>query len=54
MYITEVDAVFKDADTFFPKFDRDIWKEISRNHHPKNEKNKFNFDIVEYQTKKII
>ena len=53
MYITEVDAVFEDADTFYPEVDRNIWIEISRNHHPKNEKNTFDFDIVEYQKKKM-
>ena len=49
IYITEVDVTFDDADTFFPEFDKSIWKEKSRIKHLKNEKNKFNFDFVIYE-----
>ena len=31
-HLTEVHAEF-DGDTFFPNFDRDHWREISRDHH---------------------
>ena len=32
-HLTEVHAEI-DGDTFFPNFDRDHWREISRDHHP--------------------
>ena len=32
-HLTQVHAEI-DGDTFFPKFDRDHWREISRDHHP--------------------
>lgn len=48
MLITEVDAVFEDADTFFPEFNKDEWKEERRQHHPKDDKHAYAFDYVTY------
>ncbi len=48
MLITEVDAAFEDADTFFPDFDKDQWKEERRQHHPKDERHAYSFDYVSY------
>lgn len=48
MYITEVQASF-DGDTFFPDFDKNSWKEVSRSHHPKDEKHDCAFDFVTYE-----
>lgn len=49
LYVTEVDASFPQATVFFPEIDRDIWQEVSRNHHPADERNKYSFDFVEYK-----
>ena len=48
MYITEVKGSF-DGDAFFPDFDKNHWKEISRSHHPKDEKHDYAFDYVIYE-----
>jgi dihydrofolate reductase len=47
LYLTEIDAVI-DGDTFFPEFRKSDWKEISRRHHPADERHAFPFDIVIY------
>jgi dihydrofolate reductase len=48
LYITEIMHKF-DGDTFFPKFDKKLWKEISREHHSIDEKHKYAFDFVIYK-----
>ena len=48
MYITEVHAQF-DGDTHFPEFDKSVWKEISRDHHEKDDRHDYSFDFVIYQ-----
>ncbi|MDL2289919.1 dihydrofolate reductase, partial [Paludibacteraceae bacterium OttesenSCG-928-F17] len=48
MYITWVDGEF-DADTYFPQFNFAEWKEVSREDHPADEKNKYAYSFVEYQ-----
>ncbi len=48
IYATEVDAVFPDADTFFPKLGGE-WQEVAREHHEADEKNLYAFDFVEYK-----
>lgn len=48
IYATEVQASFPDADTFFPQIDTAVWREVDRQHHPKDEKNRYDFDIVTY------
>lgn len=47
MYLTEIDAHIN-GDTFFPEVDRQQWKEISRKHHPADERHAYAFDIVVY------
>jgi len=49
---TEVDAVFPSADVFFPKFDKNIWREQSREHHEADQNNKYAFDFVTYLKQK--
>lgn len=49
LYITEVDAEFPQATVFFPEFDTSQWQEISREHHPVDEKNRYAFDWVVYE-----
>jgi dihydrofolate reductase len=48
MYITEVKGTF-DGDTFFPDFDKNLWKEVSRTSHAKDEKHDYAFDFVTYE-----
>ena len=50
LYLTEIQAEI-DGDTFFPAFDRGEWKEVSRRHHPADERHKFAFDFVRYDKK---
>ena len=47
LYMTEIDAVI-DGDTFFPEIDPRSWKEISRQHHPADQRHAYAFDIVVY------
>lgn len=46
LYLTEVDDVPADADTFFPEYMRNRWKELSREHHEADEQNERPFDFV--------
>lgn len=48
IYATEVQAEFPTADTFFPEIDMTQWQEVSRQHHPKDEKNLYPHDFVVY------
>lgn len=50
LYITEVYAEFPDADAYFPEIDQSIWKETSRTKHGTDEKHKYAFDFVTYET----
>ncbi len=49
LYVTEVDAEFPQATIFFPEIDKAIWREVSREHHEADEKNKYAFDFVRYE-----
>jgi dihydrofolate reductase len=49
IYFTEVKASF-DGDTFF-HINKSTWKEIKREDHLKDEKNKFDYSFVEYVRK---
>jgi len=53
MYIHEVHAIFEDADTFFPHFDKSNWHEVQRIKNKKDEKHKFEFDFVTYERKNV-
>tara|TARA_B110000014_G_scaffold260855_1_gene251440 strand:+ start:731 stop:1234 length:504 start_codon:yes stop_codon:yes gene_type:complete len=50
LYITEIYANI-DGNTYFPKWNKENWKEISRISHPKDEKHEFDFDYVIYKKK---
>ena len=50
LYLTEIDAEIS-GDTFFPEFDRNAWKEVSREHHEPDEKNQYKYDFVLYERK---
>lgn len=46
VYLTEVKTTI-DGDTYFPKLNNDEWEEVSRKSYQKNEKNEYDFDVVE-------
>ena len=48
LYITEIDEEFE-GDTSFPEIDKNIWKEISRENHLPDEKNKYAYSFVRYE-----
>jgi len=47
LYITEINAEI-DGDVFYPELDMSQWKEVSRVHHPIDEKHQYSFDFVIY------
>lgn len=51
LYITHIDAEDKDADSFFPIIDKEIWKIKSRENFSADEKNIFDYSFVEYEKK---
>jgi dihydrofolate reductase len=46
---TEVQEEFDAAQVFFPMIDPATWKEISRDHHVKDDANKYDYDFVVYE-----
>jgi len=48
--LTLVDAIL-DADAFFPKIDKDIWKETARQDFYADEKHQYNYSFVTYKKK---
>lgn len=48
IYLTEIHQKFT-GEVTFPEFSSSIWKEISRIHHPKDERHLFPFDFVIYE-----
>lgn len=48
LYLTEIDATIN-GDTYFPDFQKSLWREVSRQHHPADERHAFPFDFVIYE-----
>lgn len=48
LYLTEILATL-DGDTYFPEFDTHAWKEVSRLHHPADDRHRYPFDFVVYE-----
>lgn len=48
MYLTEIHAVIE-GDAYFPSFIKDQWKEVSRQHHPSDDRHRYAFDFVIYE-----
>ena len=48
LYITEVDTIFDDADTFFPEINNEDYEVELISQHKKDEKHKFDFQIKLY------
>lgn len=49
IFATEVDAVFDNADIFFPAIDKTLWQETNRAHHDADERNLYSYDFVTYE-----
>ncbi|HEX5353762.1 MAG TPA: dihydrofolate reductase [Rhodanobacteraceae bacterium] len=49
MHLTEIDTATPDADTFFPVFDLNEWREVARAHHPADARHPLAFDFVDYE-----
>jgi dihydrofolate reductase len=47
LYMTEIDAVIE-GDTYFPDIKKEEWKEVSRKHHPADDRHAYAFDIAVY------
>lgn len=45
LYLTEIDADFE-GDTWFPKFDRELWQELARETHQADERNQYPYAFV--------
>lgn len=43
----------KDADTFFPSFDKEEWEEVFREEHDKDEKHNYRYAFVDLERKKV-
>ena len=52
MYVTEIDKDF-DGDTFFPRINDEIWKEISRENGPEDSNNNLKYENVVYERRNI-
>ena len=48
MYVTEINKEFE-GDSFFPKIDKNNWREVSREKGIQNEENKLEFEYVTYE-----
>ncbi len=48
VYLTEINSEF-DGQTTFPELDDREWKEVSRLHHPTDDRHQFDFDFVVYE-----
>lgn len=48
MYLTHVDTAIDGCDAFFPEFDAEEWRVVSREAHVADERHAFAFDFVDY------
>ncbi|MFS8119215.1 MAG: dihydrofolate reductase [Microcoleus sp.] len=51
LYLTEISAEI-DGDAFFPEIDKNIWHEVNRVPHTKDERHEYAFDFVVYERAK--
>ncbi|MBS0569969.1 MAG: dihydrofolate reductase [Proteobacteria bacterium] len=50
LYLTIVDTVASDVDTYFPSFDfANAWTETARTHHGADSRHEYAFDFVDYE-----
>jgi dihydrofolate reductase len=50
LYLTKIHAGFPEADAFFPEVAWTVWREVSRETFPSDEKNPYAFSFLEYET----
>ncbi len=48
LYLTEIQKAYE-GDARFPTFDKSEWQEVSRRHHPADERHETAFDFVVYE-----
>ena len=48
MYITKINESFE-GDVYFPKFNENEWKEVSKEKGKRDEKNDFDYEYINYQ-----
>lgn len=48
LYITHIHHTWEDADTFFLTIDPNVWKRISEETYPADEKNPYSYTFAEY------
>ncbi|MFI5221228.1 MAG: dihydrofolate reductase [Bacteroidia bacterium] len=53
MYITHIHHTFE-ADTFFPHFKKEEWKEVKNEFHKADEKNPYDFSFLVYERKVVM
>lgn len=53
LFVTEVDAKIKEADTKFPDFDEKDWELISKEHFKKDKDNEYDYTFLHYKRKRI-
>lgn len=51
--LTRVHSNFE-ADTFFPEIDMKLWKLIQEEHHPKDDKHKYDFTYLTFKRKQLV
>ncbi|MDR1715082.1 MAG: dihydrofolate reductase [Prevotella sp.] len=49
LYLTRIHHRFGDADTFFPRIDRELWVEVSREDNPMDEKHKYAYSFITFE-----
>lgn len=52
MYITRVHEAFKDADSFFPVVNYDLWEEVDRQEFPADEKHAYPYTFLTFIRKR--
>lgn len=50
MHLTHVDTRVDGADAFFPAFDAARWRVVEREAHPADERHRFGFEFVDYES----
>ena len=49
LYISHIDAVFNDADVYFPDVDFNGWEQINYKSYPQNARNEYSFEFAIYE-----
>ena len=52
LHLTMIHARWAEADAFFPALDMNEWQEVSREHHPSDHRNAYEFDFITLKRRK--